>query len=93
MSTWRVIHQASFLHPEPDHAIQGAAFDAQLAAEFTELHRAIGRFNFVKDLFEHGEEKRIIPLRPNQFGGCCVVLASDIGYWVLDISHTITNTQ
>ncbi len=54
MSGRGVIHQPPFLHPELDHAIQGAAFHTQPTAEFTEMQGAVGGFDFVEELVEHG---------------------------------------
>ncbi len=53
MSGGGIVHQAAFLHPELDHAVQGAAFYAQFPAEFTEMNGSVCCFDFVKDLFEH----------------------------------------
>ena len=48
-----VAGQPSFLHPELDHPFQGAAIDAQPAAEFGHVQWFRGRFDFPEDLFEH----------------------------------------
>ncbi len=42
-----IVHQSPFAHPELDHAIQCAAVDVELTAEFVQIKRALCVFDRV----------------------------------------------